>query len=244
MRDIKDIFIEVANNEGIKITNLEAKIGASKGVLSRAIAKNTDIQSKWLFKLVENYPQYNPEWLLNGIAPMLKEDSPVYGNPTQSVKEVNKTTKSQFLTQADFLQRHQLVPLYDIEASAGLVALFQSDRTTPIDYISMPNLPKVDGALYVTGDSMYPLLKSGDIVFYKKINNILDNLFFGEMYLLDIQNDGDDYTTVKYVHTSDRGSDWIKLVSQNQYHQPKDVHLSTVKAAAFVKASFRRNSMA
>ena len=41
-----------------------------------------------------------------------------------------------------------------------------------LDYISIPRLPKCDGAVYVTGDSMYPLLKSGDIVLYKEVSDI------------------------------------------------------------------------
>jgi hypothetical protein len=57
---------EIADNENITITALEKKIGASKGVLSRALKTHTDIQSKWLTVIVENYPQYNTRWLLTG----------------------------------------------------------------------------------------------------------------------------------------------------------------------------------
>lgn len=64
---------ELVENEKISLTYLEQKIGASKGVLSRAVKKNTDIQAKWLIEIVENYPQYNAEWLLTGKGEMLKE---------------------------------------------------------------------------------------------------------------------------------------------------------------------------
>lgn len=57
---------EIANQEGISVTALEASIGASKGVFSRALANGTDIQSKWLVKLIEHYPRYSPEWILTG----------------------------------------------------------------------------------------------------------------------------------------------------------------------------------
>ncbi len=63
---------QLADNEGISIGFLEKKIGASKGVLSRAIANNTDIQAKWICLIVENYPQYNSEWLLTNKGEMLK----------------------------------------------------------------------------------------------------------------------------------------------------------------------------
>lgn len=73
MKNILDCFIKIAKNEGITITKLEHIIGASKGVLSRAIANNSDIQCKWLLNLVDNYPNYNPEWLLTGQGSMFKQ---------------------------------------------------------------------------------------------------------------------------------------------------------------------------
>ncbi|MFV8351599.1 S24 family peptidase [Flavobacterium sp. XS2P14] len=141
--------------------------------------------------------------------------------------------------------KDQRVPLYDIEATAGMVELFRNKngKTKPVDFISIPNLPKCDGAIYVTGDSMYPLLKSGDIVMYKELNNSIDNIFFGEMYLLSINMDGEEFVTVKWIHKSDKGDTFIKIVSQNSHHQAKDVHLSNIKALALIKASIRINSM-
>lgn len=63
---------EIAQQEGISVTALEAAIGASKGVFSRALANGTDIQSKWLVRIIENYPQYSSEWLLSGKGEMQK----------------------------------------------------------------------------------------------------------------------------------------------------------------------------
>lgn len=139
---------------------------------------------------------------------------------------------------------HQQIPLFNLEATAGLVALFKGqDDIVPIDYISIPNLPKSDGAVFVTGDSMYPLLKSGDIVIYKKIQDFQNNIFWGEMYLVSIDLEDDEYVSVKYVQKSQLGDDYITLVSQNQHHAPKDIHLSKVKAMGLVKASVRINAM-
>ena len=66
MSNILSRIQEIALNEGITIAALERSIGASKGVLSRAIANGTDIQSKWLQNIVENYPSYSAEWLIAG----------------------------------------------------------------------------------------------------------------------------------------------------------------------------------
>ena len=137
----------------------------------------------------------------------------------------------------------QHIPLFDLEASAGLVPLFTDTASQkPVDFITIPNLPKCDGAIHVTGDSMYPLLKSGDIVLYKKINDILNNIFWGEMYLVSVDLEGEEYITVKYIQKSEKPNH-IKLVSHNQHHSDKEVHIAKVRALAFVKASIRINSM-
>lgn len=60
-------------------------------------------------------------------------------------------------------------------------------------------IPKCDGGLRIVGDSMYPLLKSGDIVFYKQVHDIMHSIIWGEMYLISFDIDGDEYVSVKYL---------------------------------------------
>ena len=97
--------------------------------------------------------------------------------------------------------------------------------------------------MFVTGDSMYPLLKSGDIVIYKQVYNIEEGIFWGEMYLISVDIDGEEYISVKYIQKSDQGDDYIKLVSQNGHHQPKDIRKDRIRAIAMIKASVRINAM-
>lgn len=101
--------------------------------------------------------------------------------------------------------------------------------------------PKCDGAIYIVGDSMYPLLKSGDIVLYKQLKDIGD-IFWGDMYLLSIDIDGEEYITVKYIQKSEREG-YVKLVSQNPHHADKEVAVDRIRALALVKASIRMNSI-
>ncbi|QDW23292.1 helix-turn-helix transcriptional regulator [Flavobacterium sp. KBS0721] len=182
-------------------------------------------------KILHHYPEINSEWLLTGNGPMVKEDN-------ANIIIMNNDRKT-----IDSLQVSQEIPLYDLEAVAGLRELFNSGKPQRVlDTIKIPNLPKCDGAISVTGDSMYPLLKSGDIVLYKETE--FENIFFGEMYLLSVKlNDWEEYITVKYVQKSDQGSDFVKLVSQNSHHQPKDIHISKISALALIKASIRINTM-
>lgn len=161
----------------------------------------------------------------------------------EGTNQANESTKV-YKLRTDRNEDFQNIPLYNIEASAGLVELFQNQGDqTPIDTIHIPNLPKCDGAVFVTGDSMYPLLKSGDIVAYKQIHDIENEIFWGEMYLVSVEVSGEEYISVKYIQKSDKGEKYIKLVSQNQHHQPKNVLLKKVRALALIKASIRINAM-
>ena len=54
MGNILSRIEQISKNESITIGALERKIGASKGVLSRAINNGTDIQSKWIQSIAEN----------------------------------------------------------------------------------------------------------------------------------------------------------------------------------------------
>ena len=170
----------------------------------------------------------NPDWLDQGAGSM-------FNGPKEMIP---------YLRRSDRVVSDQSVPLFNIEATAGLVPLFNDSVThniKPVDYINIPNLPKCDGAVHVVGDSMYPILKSGDIVLYKQLND-LENIFWGDMYLLSLDIDGDEYVMVKYIHKSEKPG-CVKLVSQNTFYPDQDVEVRKIRALAYVKASIRMNSI-
>lgn len=229
MATLLERISQIAANEGITIGALERRIGASKGVLSRAIQNNTDIQAKWIGKIVENYPQYSADWLLSGAGEMKKDSLPV--NPAH-----------RFGLRTDRNVESQDVPLFNFDASAGLVAIFNDIHPTPTEFLKIPNLPPVDGAIYVRGESMSPLLKSGDIVMYKQKELSIDSILWGEIYLLSFVTDGDTYTAVKYIQKAENDG-YIRLVSFNPSFAPKDIPLNSVTALALVKASLTFHTM-
>ena len=147
-----------------------------------------------------------------------------------------------FILRTDHKLESQDIPLYDLSATAGLMAIFNDNHISPDDYLRIPNLPPVDGAIYVRGESMTPLLKSGDIIIFKRLALSLDSLLWGQIYLLSFIAGGDFFTVVKYVQKSDI-PDCIRLVSHNDRFQPKDIPLSSIQALAIVKASITFHTM-
>lgn len=148
-----------------------------------------------------------------------------------------------FKLRTDRLIDRQQIPIYDMEAVAGLVPLFADQYSQSIvEVMETTLIPKCDGGLRIVGDSMYPLLKSGDIVFYKQVHDITHSIIWGEMYLISFDIDGDEYVSVKYLQKSDI-PDHIMLVSYNEHHKPMEIHVSRIRALAFIKASLRLNSL-
>lgn len=146
---------QIAENESITIGALERKIGASKGVLSRAIANDTDIQAKWLERIVDNFPLYSPSWLLNGSGSMFAQST-------------NESTQMAYL-----------IPYY---ANAGRsVGALDGISLRDMEQVVSP----VSGAEYcisIYGDSMQPTYPSGCRVFVKKVQN---TIVPGNTYVID-----------------------------------------------------------
>lgn len=204
---------------------LAQHFGIGKAALSMIETGKTGLSTRNKNILVQDF-NVNPDWLDSGAGRMFNAE-PEF---------------TPFRLRTDNSLPMQSVPLYSIEGTAGLVPLFEDEaQFQPVNFINIPNLPKCDGAIYIVGDSMYPLLKSGDIVLYKQLQD-LDNIFWGDMYLLSIDLDGEEYITVKYIQKSEREG-YVKLVSQNPHHADKDIEMNRIRAIALVKASIRMNSL-
>ena len=188
------------------------------------------ISDKLADRIVMAFPEIDKGWLLSGEGDMLRSER----------------NRAPVITPApgrmvDPRIERQRVPLYDFEAVAGLVPIF-TNQNTPIDYISIPDLPRCDGAVYVRGDSMYPLLKAGDIVMYKQIQDYY-NIIWGEMYLISFNYEGEEFITVKFIKKVEEHPDRVLLVSHNPHHAPKEIPIASIRALAMVKASIRFNTM-
>ncbi|WP_232220154.1 S24 family peptidase [Prevotella falsenii] len=200
------------------------------------MSNESSIGSDKLSKIIDNYSFIDIEWLLTGKGVMLKDDAaaPPADATIQPIHQPRCPEKK---------LEQQIINLYDFEATAGLRSLLDNRHANIIDTIKIPNMPKCDGAIHIVGDSMYPLLKAGDIVFYKEVPVDLQYIFYGEMYLLSYNIEGDDYVVVKYIKKSTKGDPFVTLASQNPNHADKDIDFRHVNAIALIKASIRINSM-
>lgn len=213
----------------ISVSVFEKSVGMSNASFGKSLKNKGAIGTDKLENILNIYSELSPNWLISGEGPMLKPSG-------LSIPSVIPLTDSN-----DKMLDISDIPLYNIDASAGLNKLFANGGEL-LGKISVPNMPRCDGAVHVIGDSMYPLLKSGDIIAYRIVQSLL-SLNFGEIYILQLENDGDISIVVKYVKRSDKGDEYIKLVSYNKEHDPKDVPLFWIKAIARVTFAIRQFSI-
>lgn len=224
--NVKERLISFIEYKGLSKNKFEQICGFSKRYVSNI---SVSLQPDKIERISLNFPDLNIGWLLTGEGEMIIPSTSV--EPQQT-----------FQLRTDRTIPVQEIPLYDFDAAAGLVAIFNEMHADPVDYLRIPNLPAVDGAIFVRGDSMSPLLKSGDIVMYKKKELSIDSIIWGEIYLLSFQTDGDSYTAVKYIRKSETPG-MVCLASFNPSFAPKDIPMSAITALALVKASLTFHTM-
>lgn len=213
--------------KGIKVSTLEREVGMSNGSFARQLKNNKTIGVDKLENIVRKYTDVDPEWLLTGNGTMFKGQRLAAVNPFIAVEQEAGSRN---------------IPLYNVRSISGIVDLFgENQNQVPVNYISIPEISECDGALYVAGDSMYPLLNNGDIVIFKKINTPENNIIWGEMYLVYVNNDGNEFFLTRFLNKSMKES-YIEFVSQNPNHQTVEFPVSSIKALALVKASIRVNA--
>ena len=132
-------------NQGLSVRAFEQSIGASDGMIRRAINNHTDIQSKWLLSIAENYPRLSIDWLITGRGSMLKE----------------ATSKEPELAESADLVR---IPIVDISIAAGS-GYINPDYIEEVDNITLPSAMLKHRKPYlcvrVKGHSMTPSVLDG-----------------------------------------------------------------------------------
>lgn len=187
MGNILSRIQEIASNEGITIGAMERTIGASKGVLSRAINNGTDIQAKWLSIIVENYPRYSTGWLLTGAGSMLKDDL----KGIQTADEANPSTLP-----TTSMNPSVGTPYYDVDFIGGFDEVFNSQVNIPATNIVIRGFEKASLWCNVTGHSMEPKINHGDIIALRQCT--LNDIQYGEIYAVVL----DSIRTIKILRRS------------------------------------------
>lgn len=205
---------EFIRNQGISVRSFEQTISASDGMIRRAINNKTDIQSKWLSKIADNYPQLNLNWLITGKGSMI-------------LSTQNKDTKE--LPVAHHTDSKEGIPLIPINAMAGAFTEDQQIMEYECERFIIPTFKGADFLIGVKGSSMYPRYNSGDIVACKRLN--IQDLFFqwNKVYVLDT----DQGPLIKRIKPG-TDKDHVTIVSDNKEYEPFELAIDHIYHVALV----------
>lgn len=231
------------NKEGDKRSRLEALInhfsGGNQSAFARYLGTTPQTINTWLSRdtydielIYSKCDNISGDWLLSGDGDMIKSVIPTEHTQIVSIHQPKTPDRNQDI---------QYVPYYSFEATAGILEHYDVTEYE-VGCIVIPNMPSCDGAVSVTGDSMYPLIKSGDIIAFKVLNDI-NHIHYGDMYLICLNEDGDTYIAIKWVKKHETDPTKAVLVSENPLHAPREVYLKDIYRIALIKFSIRYNNM-
>ena len=207
---------EFIDSQGISVSAFEQKIHASDGMIRRAIKNGTDIQSKWIGSISDNYPEINLDWLITGKGEMIKPQ-------TKSILK-DSQEKAAVALAADYG-----IPLIPLDAVAG----FGEENSSAIiefecEKYVVPDFKGAEFLIQVKGSSMYPKYSSGDIVACKKLP--LDTFFqWNKVYVIDSEQG----VLIKRVKPGTY-DEHITLVSENEKYDPFQIAISEIRSLAIV----------
>lgn len=217
--------------KGINDNQMTLAADLSVGLLGKLKKNGKGMNSTNIEKILLNYSDLSPEWLLTGRGEMLK----VNCTPKSQTTHIKDTEKSPNDQEKDKPIAHPTnnpkegIPLIPIEAMAGALTSEQTVLEYECERYVVPAFKGADFLIPVKGSSMYPKYSSGDIVACQRIS--MNDLFFqwNKVYVIDT-NQGPLIKRIK------PGSDknHVLIVSDNEKYEPFELPYSAIYAVALV----------
>ena len=174
----------IITSKGLNKNSFSAAIGMDNNVtIGRIINEKRNPSAATCKKIIDSFPQYNPDWILEGTGDMLLDIQHTISDITPNTTSIKPYTT-------------YLLPM---SAMGGSLGGFSADSAMlhNCEAIVSP-IENVDFAITVYGESMSPEYPSGSRVLIKQIN---PDIFidWGKVYVLDTANG----VIVKEIHESE-----------------------------------------
>lgn len=219
---LKERLLQFISYKGTEIAAFERSIGLSNGAVHK-MGEGT--RNSTIDKISVVYPDLNIIWLKTGVGEMLINEE-----RKEKIISVDKTAISETGRKGALI--------YDIDATCGIDGRdieFTDERV--IGSIEAPEINSNSKIIFATGDSMIPLITSGDRIVVRKIES-WDYFNYGQVYLI-ITNE---YRFIKRVRRHPKDSDnLILLRSENSDYDDIDlpkreiIHLFIVENILSIK---------
>ncbi|SHN42320.1 S24 family peptidase [Chitinophaga sp. CF418] len=159
----------------INVTDFAEKTGISRTTLSSITNNPSGTPLKRTMDMIlAAYPDLGKNWLM----PDEKDDSSSFSDESDNFSN-SRALKFRIALKA----KKKPVPMTNTKASAGTIALFNDEPELIVEFLDIPFIGIVDGAIEVVGESMVPTFKNGSRAAVRKLEDkTLIN--WGEIYYI------------------------------------------------------------
>lgn len=241
---IKERIFLYLENKGIKKSDFFDQTGISPSNF-KGLGAKSEIGGDKLVKILTEYPDINPTWLLLGkgnSTVIINEQSETYQANSTSAPEIPTTICKPNIVEKKYLPEinydHKGAPYYNVDFIGGFDLVLNDQTRNPDYYINFPPYNK-EGVIWcnITGHSMEPELNNGDFIAMKEMYSPIEYLPVGEIYGIVT----DDYRTVKRIRMSKRKG-FIRLIPTNKSPEygEQEIPVSMIRKIYAVLGSMHR----
>lgn len=213
--EIKDRISEFIQYKNITIAEFERNVSLANGYIKKF---KGSIGSDKLSNIISYYPDININWLITGEGPMLKSEA----SAKKTSYPINKNVIKYYPA---------------VNGSMGGVQFLDDPEESYVDII-LPGFSECKYAINAYGDSMHPVIKSGQVVILMEwTESFID---WGRIYLV-VTKSG--YRIIKYLKPSDN-TDAIRCESENKELNPAfDINREDIHKLFLVKGWVCRDTI-
>lgn len=174
-------------------------------ITQKELAEKLDVKQPYISQLKREYEKGRP--VPDGVLDKLRD---VYEDEIEPFLHERRVKAKKDGTVIDMYSTMR--PYYDIDffGSPGAELLDPAGNMEPDNYISVPHFTDVDFYTRVTGDSMYPKYRHGDIIACKSIDTSAFFAFYEPYAIVTRTNN---QRLIKYIHPHPDDSNKLLLVS-------------------------------
>lgn len=230
MERIIDRVNDYIQYKGMSIRAFENEAGINYSTISAAIKRGTELNTATLLKIIDTYDDIDTEWLMTGEGEMLKTKAST-GVPDDIEDDPDEELCLPRTDEFEYINNDNggKIPLVnELE-----FAVMDSDDHTSIKsdtYYHIPEFRNADFLLRMTGDSMHPKYKSGDLLACRNVG--YDTYYqYGKLHVLLTCHQG---VIVGRVYQEGNGTVLIRVKSENPVYPEWIIPIPEIAKVALV----------